>query len=76
MNMLGIEKANSELNILNVNKDDQEFKSFDLKDKNEKKSQMTYQFEMVDLQGNQFIPFGFINTPNEIISQNDFQDAR
>lgn len=41
--MLGIEKANSEFNILNMDQEDNKiYQSLYLKDKQDKKSEMTY----------------------------------
>ena len=50
--MLGIDKANSEFNIINMDKNDERhYTSLDLKDKMEKKSELTYKIEMVDFMG-------------------------
>lgn len=75
--MLGIDKAYSEFNIVNMDKNNEgHYSSLDLKDKMEKKSELTYKIEMVDFIGTQYERFDYINSPNDRKSHRDFHDAR
>ena len=75
--MLGIDKANSEFNIINMDKNDERhYTSLDLKDKMEKKSELTYKIEMVDFMGTQYERFNYNNSPTDRKSVRDFHEAR
>lgn len=76
--MLGIDKANSEFNILNMDEEDGKiYQSLDLRDKMDKKSELTYKIEMVDFVGGKYDHFELKDSSSpKTRKSKDFIEAR